>query len=179
MGDPTEAAPVQLVVALFSRHAEVLDTAEDRLQAACGPISLRSPRWPFDQTRYYEPTMGRHLVKELVAFDELIDRARIVEIKLATNELERQLADGSRWSESRPVNVDPGYLSADKFVLATTKDYSHRIYLGRGIYAEVTLHYTSGTFEPWPWTYPDYRTDGYRAFLSEVRQTYLSRLTAS
>ena len=96
--------------------------------------------------------------------------------KLLTNALEQRLAAAGRFPELRPLNLDPGHLSLGKFLLATTKDQAHRIYLREGIYAEVTLRYQEGAFEPWPWTYADYREPGVRAFLKEAREFYRRRL---
>ena len=76
----------------------------------------------------------------------------------------------------RPINLDPGYLASSKLVLASTKDYSHRTYLKKGIYAEVTLKYAKGAFEPLPWTFPDYRSKGYIDFFTETRTLYMKKL---
>ncbi|MEW6358916.1 MAG: DUF4416 family protein [Planctomycetota bacterium] len=89
-----------------------------------------------------------------------------------SNSFERANGEGA----IRPINLDPGYLTLSKVVLATAKDYSHRLYLGRGIYAEVTLHYQKGEFVAWPWTYPDYKTEGYHAFFRKLREIYLAQL---
>jgi len=96
--------------------------------------------------------------------------------KLHTNELERQLAEQRSCSELRPLNLDPGHLSLGKFLLATTKDQAHRLYLRDGIFAEVTLRYEAGAYGPWPWTYADYRQEAVRAFLQEARDYYRRRL---
>ena len=96
--------------------------------------------------------------------------------KLQTNQLEAELAGGSGYPEPRPLNLDPGLLTLGKFMLATTKDQAHRIYLQKGIFAEVTLRYQAGAFEPWPWTYADYRQPIVLAFLNEARDYYRQRL---
>jgi hypothetical protein len=123
-------------------------------------------------TRYYEPSMGSGLQKVLWAFRDLVDPARLPDIKHATGALEQALAAEARFPEARPVNLDPGYLVLGKFVLATTKDQAHRLYLRDGIFAEVTLHYHAGAFRPWPWTYADYRLDEVIAFLGKARAYY-------
>jgi hypothetical protein len=123
-------------------------------------------------TRYYEPAMGAGLRKVLWAFAQRIDPARLADIKLASNALEDELAAQGLYPEARPLNLDPGYLVLGKFVLATTKDQAHRLYLRDGIFAEVTLHYQAGAFRPWPWTYADYRLDEVLAFLEVAREYY-------
>jgi Domain of unknown function (DUF4416) len=170
------ADPVLLVVAAFSRHETALDWARQRLESCFGPASLVSPTFDFHQTKYYEATMGAGLRKRFVAFHDLVDPERLAGIKRQTIELEAELAGTGRHAEPRPLNLDPGLLSLGKFCLATTKDQQHRIYLRDGIFAEVTLRFQAGAFEPWPWTYADYREEGVRQFLKEARDFYRQRL---
>ena len=174
MAEPREPAPVLLVVAAFSRHVGLLADARRRLESAHGPVALASAEFTFDQTRYYEKTMGSGLLKQLWAFAELIAADRLPEIKRSTNALERELAAGH--DEARPINLDPGYLVQGKFVLATTKDQAHRLYLRDGIFAEVTLHFQAGAYRPWPWTYADYRLLEVLEFLGEAREYYRAKL---
>lgn len=116
--------------------------------------------------------MGAGLRKQLLAFRDLVAPDRLAEIKLHTNALERELVVSGRFPEERPLNLDPGLLDRGKFMLATTKDQAHRIYLRDGIFAEVTLFFRAGAFEPWPWTYADYRLPAVRDFLRQARDEY-------
>jgi hypothetical protein len=167
---------VLLIVAAFSRHPEALSWGRARLEEAFGPVALEGPAFAFEQTTYYEPVMGAGLHKQLLAFGDLISPDSLPAIKLRTNALERVLAEAGVYPEARPLNLDPGYLSLAKLVLATTKDQAHRLYLRDGIYAEVTLHYRAGTFQPWPWTYADYRLPVVADFLRQARDYYRRRL---
>ena len=88
--------------------------------------------------------------------------------------MEQRLAAKLTDGPARPVNLDMGYVDGGKLVLATTKDYAHRLYLGAGIYGEVTLRWRAGAFEPWEWTYPDYRSGHYREFFAQVRAACLA-----
>ena len=123
--------------------------------------------------------MGRELRKQFFAFQRLVVPESLATAKLQTNQLEAELAGGSGYTEPRPLNLDPGLLTLGKFMLATTKDQAHRIYLRDGIYAEVTLRYEAGQFQPWPWTYADYRESDVRAALEDFRSYYKERLAAS
>ena len=172
VGQPREHRPVKLIVGMFTGREGLLGAARDELSQAYGPVDRVSPVWPFAFTRYYADEFGEHLLRQFFTFSELMDPARLPEIKLLTNALELESASG----DQRQVNVDPGYIDLSKLVLATTKNNQHRIYLGQGIYAEVTLRFTRGSFRPWEWTYPDYRTEHYIGFFNEVRQTYLEQL---
>ena len=96
--------------------------------------------------------MGSPLFRRLFGFKQLIQQHDLGQIKLTTNSIEHQYSSGNK----RLVNIDPGYLLHERFVLATGKNYSHRIYIGKGIYADLTLIYCHGRFESLPWTYPDY-----------------------
>lgn len=161
-----------LVIACFSRHQEALGWAQERLQLAYGPIAVLSPDFNFEQTKYYEATMGPGLKKRFLAFQNLVEGDCLPDVKLLTNDLEAEVAGSQQFAEVRPLNLDPGLMQLGKFLLASTKDQAHRIYLRDGIYAEVTLRFTGGGFELWPWTYRDYQEDSVREFLGQVREHY-------
>jgi hypothetical protein len=176
MGQIGRPSPVLLLLAAFSRHRAALDWARQRASEAWGSIVRESEAFEFSQTRYYEPTMGAGLRKTFFAFEPLIDPARLVERKLQTNAWEAEYAGRGGHGESRPLNLDPGYVALGKLVLASTKDFCHRIYLDRGIYAEVTLHYRHHRWESHPWTFADYQRDDYQQFFSECRDDLHHRL---
>ena len=177
MAEPRSAVPALLVVAVFSRNEDAVAWARPRLEQLFGPIGLTSSPYVFDQTTYYETQMGRDLRKHFLAFDQLVSPDRLADVKLQTNALEHELAVAGRYPEPRPLNLDPGLLVLGKFLLATTKDQSHRVYLRDGIFAEVTLRYHAGAFEPWPWTYADYRLPCVHEFLQQARDFYRERLS--
>jgi hypothetical protein len=178
MAELQPPVPVLLVVAAFSRHAAAVAWACDRLEGLFGPIALASPAYDFTQTPYYEPSMGPGLRKLLLAFDRLVAADCLAGVKQRTNDLEQELAAAACYAEPRPLNLDPGVLMLGKFLLATTKDQAHRVYLRDGIYAEVTLRFHARNFEPWPWTYADYRLPVVLAFLKEARELYRRRIHA-
>lgn len=168
-------SPVMLVVAAFSRHPDALVWANQKLTDEYGPVVLASEPYVFDQTAYYEPSMGKRLVKHLWAFERLIAAERLPSIKRATIAMERACAETAQYPDARPINLDPGYLNLGKFVLASTKDNAHRLYLNDGIFGEVTLFYQGGEYRPWPWTYADYRQECVLRFLGEARLAYRRR----
>ena len=172
MGVAKEHRPVKLFVGMFTEREELFDTVRIELSKAYGPVDHVSPVWPFDFTTYYAEEFGDNLLRQFISFLELMNPTRLAETKLFTNDLEQKLASGGK----RQINLDPGYIDLSKLVLATTKNHQHRIYLGQGIFAEVTLRFTRKSFRPWDWTYPDYRTDHYIQFFNQVRQTYLEQL---
>lgn len=169
--------PVLLVVAAFSRHEAALTWGLKALRDTFGATGPASPVFAFRHTNYYEPAMGADLLKQLWTFRDLVAADRLAEIKQRTIELERR-ATGPPFAEPRPLNLDPGFLSLGKFVLATTKDQSHRIYLRDGIFAEVTLRFRKRAWEPWPWTYADYREPLVLDFLGEARRFYHQQMRA-
>jgi hypothetical protein len=143
------------------------------LEEHFGPIELASAEIPFDFTDYYAAEFGPNLLRRWVSFVRLQPRDALAAIKTAANRLEdsRRGPDGRR-----TVNLDPGLLTMHNLVLASTKDYSHRVYLNRGIHAEVTLIYEHGGFRALPWTYRDYTSPAALAFFSAVRARYLDKL---
>jgi hypothetical protein len=167
--------PQLLLIAAFSRHESALDWAAERLGQRFGPLLRASARYPFTQTAYYEKAMGPNLRKQLFAFERFVPMDSLAQIKRATIGLEKELAGSGRFPEPRPLNLDPGFIGLGKFVLATTKDQAHRIYLCDGIFAEVTLQFQDGHFRANPWTYPDYLQPGVSAFLEELREEFRRR----
>lgn len=169
MGQPAPPTPTLLLTAVFSRHEAALAWARARVEEAWGPIALASPAFPFEQTGYYDATMGPGLKKTFWAMATLCDMAELAQRKLQTNRWEEEYAVLGRHEEPRPLNLDPGYLTLGKLVLASTKDFTHRIYLGQGIYAEITLFYRRHRWEHHEWTFADYRREDYQAFFTECR----------
>ena len=170
MGQPTPHDPAALLLAVISRYEEALAWTVERATAAWGPVALRSDSFAFDETDYYETTMGPGLKKTFLAFERLADPAAVADWKFLTNAWEDEYAALGRHAEPRPLNLDPGYITPAKLVLASTKDHAHRIYLGRGMYAEITLFYRGGVWRSHEWTFPDYRRADYQAFFTTVRE---------
>ena len=172
MGKIKEPLPVKLIASIFTVSGELLEEAKVRLSQEFGPIDYESELLPFDHTTYYAAEFGENLKRKFVSFAELVHPGKLAEIKLLTNALEMEWAFGGK----RRINIDPGYVSHSKLVLATTKNHAHRIYLGQGIYAEVTLHFRDGTFRAWPWTYPDYASPPLIAIFNHIRGLYVKQL---
>jgi hypothetical protein len=170
MGQPSCHSPVLLLLAAFSRYEAALDWARRKALEAWGPIALESPQFDFAETHYYDATMGPGLKKGFFAFQRSFDPAELVDIKLETNRWEQEYAAIAGFAEPRPLNLDPGYLTPGKLVLASTKDFAHRIYLSRGIFAEVTLQYKHRQWKHHEYTFPDYRRADYQAFFSKCRE---------
>ncbi|MGD9046775.1 MAG: DUF4416 family protein [Anaerolineae bacterium] len=172
MGTARQAEPVKLIASLLTGNLSLLDGVKEALIRAFGPIDFESELLPFDHTDYYADEFGPGLQRQIVTFENLVDPGDLPAIKLQTNDLEWSLAA----DDHRPVNVDPGYVSLGKMVLASTKNHAHRLYLGQGIYGEGTLTYQRGRFRPWPWTYPDYASDHYCTLFEGIRNRYKAQL---
>jgi hypothetical protein len=164
-----------LLLAAFSRHEAALDWARQKTIETWGAIALESPRFDFAETNYYDATMGAGLKKVFFAFQRPFDPAELVEIKLQTNQWEEEYAAAAGHTEQRPLNLDPGYLTLAKLVLASTKDFAHRIYLSRGIYAEITLQYKHHAWLHHEYTFPDYRRADYQEFFTQCRNILTTR----
>ena len=178
MGTIRPPRRVKLICGMLSQAEDLMNRARQHLTRRFGEVDLESQTWPFDATDYYEPEMGPGLLRRFVSFERLIDPAQIASIKRETNQMEAELcAELGNPPEFRVVNLDPGYIGIGKLVLATTKDYSHRVCVGNGIYAEVTLHWQDNAWRAWPWTYPDYASDRYHAFFRQVRDRLREQLS--
>jgi hypothetical protein len=168
MSIPQPPQPAKLVIGLFTKAKERADDVCNQLKKFYGPIDLISPWFDFSFTDYYHAEMGAPLFRRVFSFERLIAQEQLAEIKCQTNSLEATLSQQGR----RIINIDPGYLLYERFVLATGKNYTHRIYIGRGIYADLTLIYQKGAYQPLPWTYPDYASSQIGGFLLNVRRKY-------
>ncbi len=169
MADPATPHPVTLFMGMLSGEISLLDTLQARLQERFGPLLHRSEDFPWNYTDYYDEELGNAIVRRFLFFRNRIQPDEIAGIKRLTNEMEQSCV--RTWGQRmlRRINLDPGYLDAARVVLATTKDYSHRIYLGGGIFAEVTLTYVRGSYRPQLHTYPDYRAPETLALFNRVR----------
>ncbi|MBI5740038.1 MAG: DUF4416 family protein [Nitrospirae bacterium] len=162
---------VKLFAGMLSPDLSLFERLSEMLQDIYGPADLESPVWPWEHTKYYSEEMGTGLKRKFIFFRELINPWTISEIKLRTIELEKQFMNEKG---GRGINLDPGYLDSAKIVLVSTKDFSHRIYLGSGIYAEVTLIYSGKNYMMLPYTYPDFRTEEYLDIFRRAREIYKS-----
>lgn len=172
MSQPRPPALAKLVIGMFTSDRQMAVPVIGDLLAEMGPVDMVSPWMRFTHTDYYAGEMGSPLHRRMAVFKPLIDQQQLPAIKHFTNHIEARHAIDGR----RRVNIDPGYLLAERFVLATGKNYSHRIFIGKGIYADLTLVYRSGGYQPLPWTYPDYCENRMRGYLSAVRRKYLDDL---
>jgi hypothetical protein len=172
MSRPRVPQPGKLVIGLFMREKTFIGSVARLLSERFGPIDMVSPWWVFDHTAYYESEMGAPLYRRLLVFQRLMAQGVLAPVKLVTNKMERITAHEGR----RRVNIDPGCLMPERFVLASGKNYAHRIYLAHGIYADLTLIYQQGEFKPLAWTYPDYAGSLLRSYLAKVRRKYLHDL---
>ena len=166
MGEINRPQDVKLFAAVMFRREFDLGAVVDVLTAAYGRVESFYGPVEFSWSDYYEGEMGAELLKFYVIFEGFVDRTCLPAVKIEANELERRFAGGDG---RRVVNIDPGYLAVDKFVLASTKDFFHRLYLGDGIFGEVTLHYRRGCFRFFSWTYTDYQDPGFLKFLEAAR----------
>jgi hypothetical protein len=178
MSRPWVSTKSLLVVASFSRHLAALSWGQQQLEAAYGSIALVSCDFPFHHTSYYEESMGSDLKKRFLVFEDFFSPDCLPDVKKFTISLETKLIGSAAYPECRPLNLDPGLLQLGKFLLATTKDQSHRIYLRDSIFAEVTLRYQRSGFTPWPWTYADYREPAVQAFLNDARGLLYRKIQA-
>ena len=168
MSLPQEPKPGKLVIGLFMKDRSLFETLAFDLTTEFGALDMVSSWLPFNYTNYYKAEMGEPLFRRLLTFKTLIDQGELASIKIATNRLEESYSQNGR----RGVNIDPGYLVHERFVLASGKNFSHRIYIGNRIYADLTLIYQHGGFKELPWTYPDYADEPILSFLKLIRNKY-------
>ncbi|MBN1780489.1 DUF4416 family protein [bacterium] len=172
MAQIREPIPVKLICGVTFVSADIFQGAVQDMESIFSSVQVQSPVFDFSAfTSYYEEEMGKGLQKAFLCFESVYDPASLPACKVKSDTIEKKWAVDNR----RRVNLDPGYLTAAKLVLATAKDFAHRIYIGQGIYGDVQLRFRQGRFEPSKWTYPDYQTDLAMTFFGRIRSQFLQQ----
>lgn len=170
MGEISSPDLVKPIIGLLYKEPEDIEQALGKIEQRFSPVDYSSAEFPFIETEYYEREMGANLIRRYVSLRDLINPNQLAHLKVLSNQCEdEQAVDGKR-----TINLDPGYIGAANLVLASTKNFSQRIYLDQGIYAEVTMTFARDDFHKLPWTYPDYYN--HRDVLLEIRKIYRSNI---
>jgi hypothetical protein len=169
MSELREPRPVKLFIGLIYSEDAPVEECVAKLEERFGEIDFISERFAFNLTSYYEKEMGKGLSRKIISFRRLIRRDELVDIKTFTTELEKIFSVGGK----RKINIDPGYIAPEHLILATGKGYYHRPYLGKGVYADLTLVYRNKEFKPLEWTYPDYGSQNLRKLFKKLRDKYM------
>ncbi|MDP8289513.1 MAG: DUF4416 family protein [Candidatus Susulua stagnicola] len=164
--------PVKFISGFIYTTEKVYQNTKKYLEKKFGPIDFESRRIDFNFTTYYHPEMGTPLSRRFISFEKLRKPEQFVDIKLYCIKLEKKFA----LNLQRQINIDPGYINEAKLILTTTKDFAHRVYLGKGIYGEVTLTYLKDYFSEIPTTFPDYRTPEYKEIFFNIRKIYRQQI---
>jgi len=171
MGKVKYPEPLLLFIGLLYADPGIFNHSKEILERNFGDILLASPSMTWNYSSYYKDELGWPLFRQFIFFKNLIDPGTLADVKLKTNEIEDVLSSKGK----RYINLDPGYLTLSKIVLASTKNYAHRIYLGKGIYGEVTLIYKNGTYKPHLFTYKDYQDKTYIEIFMNAREILKKR----
>lgn len=169
---PQEVQQVKLVIGFLYHEREKYHKALELVHQKWGISDYQSQEYGFDLTDYYEPEMGKPIFRSINSYSMLISPGSLAEIKLATNEIEEELAESGK----RRVNLDPGYLDYDKLVLASAKYNYQKIYLSEGIYADITMFYRKGRYIAADWAFPDFKQGIYENDLLQIRHLYKQQL---
>ena len=175
MAQPKAFAPVKLVCGVIYKEEVLYEEVRRRLIGEWGTVDMESPAFDFDLTDYYQPEMGTALQRKFMSFSGLVAPELLPQAKLRTIELEEAVRRETG-AAGRPVNIDPGYLTASALVMATAKDFSHRIPLGRGIYAHLEFLFAKTGVKTLDWTYPDFRRGPCQEYFRTVRELFLRQL---
>lgn len=169
MGKIKQKEKVKLIVGMLSADKKLFEKAVKILIKKYGGVDFESSVIDFKFTNYYQDEMGKNILRKFISFKNLINPENLSKIKIITNKIEEKFLNPEG---KRLINLDPGYITLGKLILATTKNQQHRVYLQKGIFAEVTLRYKNKTFQSWEWTYPDYRTEKYVKIFNNIRNIY-------
>jgi len=176
MWEINEPKPVKLIIGILADSENSLPQTIQAIEEQFGRLDFKSQVWPFTQTKYYEDELGTNPVRQFVTIEKLIGPGILADIKHKANDIEKELAQKLNLDYPRPVNLDPGIIEPSKLILASTKNFSHRIYIGNRMYAELTLAFNKGKWESFNYTFPDYKENRYHDFLSKVRNHLVEQL---
>jgi len=175
MSQPQVPRPGRLFLSILSAKWELFqEELVSMLKLRFGETDYISPFIPFTESDYYNRELGTPIYRRILTFRTLVALDRLAEIKLLTNELETRFSRGT----NRIINLDPGLLTLERLVLASGKNFTHRIYLGRGIWADLTLVFVQGDWRDLPWTFPDYASEKLKSRLRTIRYNYYLQLKA-
>jgi hypothetical protein len=175
MALPRPFAPVKPVCGVIYKDGALYDEVKRRLIEEWGKIDNESAPFPFDLTDHYRTEMGEGLTRRFVSFEALIAPETLPSLKIRAIELEEALRK-ERGAAGRPVNIDPGYLTAAALVMATAKNFAHRVPLAQGIYAHLEFLFTRTGVKTLEWTYPDLRREPAQAYFWSVRESFLRQI---
>lgn len=160
MGVEKEFKKVKLFSGVIYSSSQVYEETRKKLEEIFSAVDLESGEFNFDFTTYYSQEMGSPLYRRFISFEELISPEQLPDIKIHTNKIEIETSI----NRNRVVNLDPGYLSEANVIIATTKNYYHRVPLSKGIYAHMEYVIKKKKLVPLEWTYPDFKTPRYMDF---------------
>jgi len=172
MSYPKEPDPVKFFVAVLFSDEERFSKAKSLMIESFGNFDFESETKKFDVSNYYKDEMGENIFRIFLSFETLRTPDFLVEMKLKSMEIEIKLA----YEGKRKVNIDPGYIDFSKVILATFKGAGSKIYLAKGVWADLILRYEKGTFHPFPWTFPDFRDGSYNQILIKIRNLYKEQI---
>ena len=172
MGSTKNFEEEKLIIGFIYPNEEIYEKALSIMKERFGEIDFSTEEFSFSKefSDYYDGELGGEGLRRIVSFERTVDASLQADIKLFTNEVEQGFADEA----GRKVNIDPGFISHGRVMLATTKGTGFRIPLKDGIYTELTLFYARGAWQKFPWTYRDYQSERVQRFITEVREIYLA-----
>lgn len=163
---------VKLFAGFIFKEEAILKKVIDKMEVLYSSVDYMSDIMPFEYTDYYHKEMGKPLLRVFVSFKELIAPDALADIKISTCVLEAEYSNENK----RSINIDPGYMELSKLVLASTKNFYHRIYIKKDIYEEITLCWQKNRFRDFEWTFPDFRSKEYKLVFSKIREIYTEQL---
>jgi len=163
----------QFFAAVMINNRDLIPKVEKFIEQKFSKIEMRSQVFSFTHSKYYNREMGDNLYKYFISCEKLIDKEELPDIKISTMKIEDEFLFFKDGYKCRSANIDPGYLTHSKVILSTSKNYSHRIYIGKGVFAELTYVISHEGWKTLDWTYPDYRDKDSINFFLTLRTKYL------
>ena len=173
MGQVNPFTKVQLFTGIIVHPNIQVDQVYTSLESEFGlVIDSVSDLYEFDHSTYYQAEMGKNLKRLFVSFKDIVSPDLAYKYKVKSNRIETLYVQDNR----RSLNIDPGILSLHNILLFSTKNFSHRIACGQGIYIELTLLFRNDSYVSLDWTYPDFKQSNIQDYFLELRKRYHKKL---
>lgn len=165
---------VKSIAGVLTNETELLGQALLDMEPIWGKADIIGEWLNFDHTTYYNEEMGEGLKRIFVSFENLVAPEKAGNFKLQASLIEDKFRKGGV-DKRRRVNIDPGYLDANKVVLITGKHGGHKIALATNIWADFLLWYNKG-WVALPWAFPDFRSGQLFPVFMKMRRRFKQQI---
>lgn len=164
--------PGRLICSVAYAQIDALADCLKKLEHQFGEVQFETLDIPFSSEPRHREEMGHDLTRRFFSFDKMVPRDRLSDLKRICRKIEAGFADQVDDFLFRTVNIDPGIMTPDNVIMASSQGHHYRVYLTAGVFAQIELIWSRGRFVRLPWTNPDFTHAEAVDFFERVRDTF-------